>query len=70
MFICGICNTSSRAGEKARRVTVETHEVIYPYIAGAHVYIDQEGTRKVKDDPGGRGQAVKKEILVCEKHLA
>ena len=68
MFICGICGFSTRAGEKARRVTVKTHEVIYPFIKNAHEYIDREGAHKVKDDPGGRGQAVLKEILVCERH--
>ena len=68
MFICGICKTSTRAGEKARRVTVETHEVAYPRIPNAHAYLDKEGVRKTKDDPGGRGRAILKEIMVCEKH--
>jgi hypothetical protein len=68
MFICGICKRSSKAGEKARRVTTERHEVVYPRIPNAHHYQDKEGARKIKDDPGGVGLAIKKEIMICGKH--
>jgi hypothetical protein len=68
MFICGICKKSSKAREKARRVVVERHEVVYPRIPNAHHYQDKEGAWKFKDDPGGVGLAIAKEIMVCEKH--
>ena len=69
MFICGICKKSSRAGEKARRITTKWREVFYPRIPNAHRYQNQEGVWKTKDDPGGVGMAVLKEIMVCGKHL-
>jgi hypothetical protein len=47
---------------------VEHHEVIYPRIPNAHHYQDKEGSWKIKDDPGGRGWAIKREIMVCGKH--
>jgi hypothetical protein len=68
MFKCGICKKSSQAGEKARRVVIETRNAVYPRIAQAHHYQDREGTWRVKDDPGGCGTQIVKEMLVCTKH--
>jgi hypothetical protein len=68
MFICGICKKSSRSKEKARRIVTEWREIAYPRIPNAHHYQNEEGAWKVKDDPGGVGWAISKEMLVCSKH--
>ena len=68
MFICGICKKSSKSGEKATRVVVERKLVRYPFIEQAHSYTDVEGTHKIKDDPGGSGMAIAKEMLICSNH--
>ncbi len=68
MFICGICKQSSQSKEKAKRVVVEWRDIIYPAIPNAHRYQNHDGTWKTKDDPGGIGWAIVKEMLVCSKH--
>jgi hypothetical protein len=68
MFRCGICKQSSEAREKARRVIVEWREMIYPPIPNAHRCQNRDGMWKTKDDPGGVGWAITKEMLVCSKH--
>lgn len=62
MFNCGLCNTSSKPKETAYRIVVETREAIYPYREGVHKF-RKDGKRVVKDDPGGRGIEVAREVL-------
>lgn len=68
MFKCGICKQSSSAREKVRRVVVETRNAVYPRIHDAHYYKDREGTWRKKDDPGGVGTEIVREMLICQKH--
>lgn len=70
MYLCGICNTQSKPGEKATRVVTERRTVTYPAIEKAHKYRDQMGREVVKDDPGGEGIEIVKEVLAHERCAA
>lgn len=61
MFDCGVCGKFSKPGEKAERRVVETRKIVYPFRAAVHPIKRQ----KPKDDPGGTGTAIVKEVLVC-----
>lgn len=65
MFPCGVCGQVTKPGEKATRLTVETRQATYPYREDAHKYMDLEGKEIIKDDPGGTGNEIVKEVLVC-----
>lgn len=67
MFTCGICKKVSEPWEKAARVVVETREKIYPSRKGVHYFIDRSGVEQTRDDPGGRGQEIVREVLAHEK---
>jgi hypothetical protein len=66
-FICGLCAVYTKPGEKAFRVIVETREKIYPYREGANVFVprDEPGKKIIKDDLGGKGREIVKEVLAC-----
>jgi len=49
-------------------LVVEQRSIVHPRIPNAHHYQNAEGIWKVKDDPGGSGAAIVKEMLVCERH--
>lgn len=55
-FVCGFCKEQTSPGQKAKRVVVETEPITYPYRVDAH--------GKGKDDPGGHGTRIVKEVLV------
>lgn len=63
MFICGICNLPSEPREKAKRVVTQTREVTFPHRYEAHKYTTRDGREIVKDDPGGTGTQIVKEVL-------
>ena len=65
MFKCGICSEQSKPKEKAFRVVVQHREKIYPARRAAHEWI-VEGRTEVRDDPGGRGLEIAKEVLAHE----
>jgi hypothetical protein len=68
MFICGICNTLSARNESAVRVVTETRTVTHPFRKDAHKYIRfSDGKEVIKDDPGGKGSQVVKEVLAHER---
>jgi hypothetical protein len=62
MFKCGICNGLSVPGEKAFPVVVEVREASYPYKEAAHRF-RKESKTVIKDDPGGTGIEVAREVL-------
>jgi hypothetical protein len=67
MFKCGLCQTQSKPGEPGVRIVTETREVVYPYIEDAHEFVEFEtGRTVIKDDPGGRGLQIAKEVLACQ----
>lgn len=69
MFRCGVCGNSSHAGESLERRTAETRERVYPYRRKAQFYFDEDNKRKRKDDPGGVGWEIVREVNVCPRCL-
>lgn len=65
MFKCGMCGETSSPREKANRIVTEYREASYKFIPEAHTFV-KEGKKEVRDDPGGSGVEVAKEILVCQ----
>lgn len=70
MYLCGICNTQSKPGEKAHRVVTERRMAKYPAVLKAHKYRDSMGREVVRDDPGGEGIEIVKEVLAHERCAA
>lgn len=64
MYRCDNCKEVSRLGAKRHMVVVATRENQFPFRAGAH-HFRREGADEVKDDPGGVGRQIVKEIGVC-----
>lgn len=62
MFTCGICGKPSEPREKATTVVTESRERVYPYRKDAHSFI-AEGKQEIRDDPGGKGWEISREIL-------
>lgn len=69
MFNCELCNTSSKPGETAFRVVVETRETTYPFREGVHKF-RKDGKKAIKDDPGGKGIEVAREVLAHRECVA
>jgi hypothetical protein len=69
MFRCDICDKVVPPGTPARHVIAETRDKHYPRRPGAHqaVLLTRNGRRKSKqvDDPGGNGEEIVEELLVC-----
>lgn len=66
MFTCGICQEVSKPREKALHVVVETREKVYPVRRQANRFIDRSGMEQVRDDPGGTGYEIVREVLAHE----
>jgi hypothetical protein len=64
MFKCESCQRVIGPQVSATRVVIETRPVTYPFREKAH-RIKIEGKPKMIDDPGGVGQEIVREILVC-----
>lgn len=63
-FICGECHSLSTVGEK---IVVAEREKVYPFRREAHRYKDRDTRQKVvRDDPGGAGVEIAKEVQVCK----
>lgn len=67
MFNCGVCLQSSAPREKASRIVIERRNITHPYISGAHKFKTSEGKNIFKDDPGGTGTSIVKEVMACVK---
>lgn len=67
MFKCGLCELTSKPGEKAVHVVTETRKSVYPFRQGANRFTSLEGEKMESDDPGGRGTEIVKEILSHQK---
>jgi len=63
MFNCGLCGKPSQLGERAVRAVVDSRWVKHLEIKAAHHYWDKEGREIWKDDPGGEGPQIVKEVL-------
>lgn len=66
MFTCGICTKHSKPGEKALHVVVETREKVYPERKSVNHFIDRNGIPQTRDDPGGTGREIVREVLAHE----
>jgi len=64
-FKCGICGNTSKPHQSATRIVMETRDKIYPVRMGVHKFRNRLGTKIEKDDPGGIGKEIAKEILIC-----
>ena len=67
MFTCGICKEVSKPREKATRLIVETREKLYPSRKSVNHFVDRNGVAQTRDDPGGIGREIVKEVLAHEK---
>lgn len=63
MFICQNCKRQSQRGEKLHRRVVETRPKVYPYRTEANRWHEPDKTYPA--DPGGRGEEIAKELIVC-----
>src|ERR1700722_1098737 len=68
MFICGHCRASSEPREKKHVVVVEKFRGIFHYRKKIYKYYDEEDNFKTKwkDDPGGEGWQIKREMSLCD----
>lgn len=62
MFKCQICNKSSRRYERPVMFVVETRDKEYPERPG--IYNADDGEYARRDDPGGWGTEIVKEIKI------
>lgn len=63
-YRCESCQAISPAGARQQRVVVLSQEVKFPYRPAAHRF-RRAGKQEVKDDPGGVGVQIVKELGVC-----
>jgi hypothetical protein len=66
MVKCFGCKKLTKPGEKPVRRVIETRKVKYPFRKDAHPVI-KDGKRDYRDDPGGEGIEIAKEVLVCKE---
>lgn len=64
MFRCHFCAACAPAKTKAVRVPIQTRARTYPRRPEAHPYV-QNGKLKHRDDPGGVGYEIVREVLAC-----
>lgn len=69
MFHCQLCQSLSSPHTPCHRLVVKRRSKEYPYRSGANTFVrtNETGKRKVfhTDDPGGEGQEVVQEVIVC-----
>lgn len=64
-YRCGQCGDVVGPGITMKRKVTQTREAIYPHRMKAFKYKDELGKIQWKDDPGGVGHEIVKEIPVC-----
>jgi len=64
MYVCQNCNTTVPANTRSYRVVTETRRKEYPWREKANVFV-RDGKTEKRDDPGGRGVEIARELLVC-----
>jgi hypothetical protein len=69
MFRCQLCQCVVPPRTPGHRLTVEWRGKEYPYRSQANTFVrlNEKGKRKEHhtDDPGGEGQEVVREVIVC-----
>ena len=64
MFTCQECGVTVPAGTRAQRFVVETRVVHHPARVKANT-VKVQGKDKHRDDPGGTGTQIVREVLLC-----
>ena len=69
MFRCQLCQCIVPPRTPSQRLVLNWRRKEYPYRSRANTFVrtDEKGKRKEyhSDDPGGKGQEVAKEVIVC-----
>ena len=69
MFRCQLCQCIVPPRTPSQRLVLNWRSKEYQYRARANTFVrtDEKGKRKEyhSDDPGGKGQEVAKEVIVC-----
>jgi hypothetical protein len=68
MYRCQQCGTVTPPNTSAERIVVATRPLAYPFRSEANeVVVWRNGSRKIekRDDSGGTGHAIVREITVC-----
>tara|TARA_Y100000034_G_scaffold116828_2_gene155638 strand:+ start:359 stop:637 length:279 start_codon:yes stop_codon:yes gene_type:complete len=66
MFRCDICGASAPPRTSCNIVPVKHKKVVFPFRKEANVFKSWQETEK-KNDPGGEGVQIAKEIKVCPR---
>lgn len=66
MFICKNCFKQISPHQPSFSYPILQRIKKYPKRPGVNAYIDADGKKKIKDDPGGIGKETVKEIRVCK----
>lgn len=69
MYLCENCFSNIPANQPSFKFTIQKRTKQYPKRPKVHVFIDKQGKKQVKDDPGGKGHEIVKEIRVCKSCL-
>lgn len=64
MYICQRCGKVSQSGQTSSLITVEFQRWKFPFREKVHM-LRREGKTEYRDDPGGEGLQIVKEIRVC-----
>lgn len=71
MYRCAHCGKISLPGSRAYRVVLETRSKTYPYRSKVNPYRRRLRSGKIdrqpRDDSGGVGREIVREIVVCPK---
>ena len=65
MFKCGKCGKVVPPGTRAQKLTVESREKVYPHRPKVFRVRTEDQKSKWRDDSGGKGQEIVREITVC-----
>jgi hypothetical protein len=69
MFRCQLCHRLSAPHTPCHRLVVKRRSKEYSYRSRANTFVrtDEKGKRKEHhtDDPGGEGQEIVREVIVC-----
>jgi hypothetical protein len=64
LYRCQVCGVVAPPNTPAHRKVVETRRREYPFRKDAHLFI-KDGRPKKKDDRGGVGSEIVREVVVC-----
>ena len=70
MFRCHLCQFIAPPRTPSYRLVLERRTKKYPYRSKANTFVRTEAGKRKRfytDDPGGEGQEVVKEVIVCPK---